>query len=82
MIWELYEKVSVPIVGMGGIASSADALEFLIAGATAIQIGSATFAHPISGIREYMKDNGFAQLGQLSIRKAGKYIAFPSAETR
>jgi dihydroorotate dehydrogenase (NAD+) catalytic subunit len=83
LVWDLYEKVTVPIVGMGGIASSADALEFLIAGATAVQIGSATFAHPptmtevIDGIREYMKEKGFAQLGQLSIRKAGKYVAFP-----
>jgi dihydroorotate dehydrogenase (NAD+) catalytic subunit len=83
MVWELYENVTVPIVGMGGIASTADALQFLIAGATAVQIGSATFAYPplmtevIAGIMEYMKENGFMQLSQLSIRKAGKYVAFP-----
>jgi dihydroorotate dehydrogenase (NAD+) catalytic subunit len=83
LVWELYEKVTVPIVGMGGIASTADALQFLMAGATAVQIGSATFARPplmteiITGIREYMTENGYTLLDQLSIRKAGKYIAFP-----
>jgi len=74
MVWELYETVRIPIVGMGGIASAADALEFLLAGATAIQIGSSTFAHPplmnevIRGIKEYMKKNNFNSLEQLSIR--------------
>ena len=57
MVWELFEAVKVPIVGSGGIASAADALEFLLAGASAVQVGSATFAHPplmdevISGIK-------------------------------
>jgi len=75
MVWELYDTVKVPIVGMGGIASPADALEFLLAGAAAVQVGSATFAHPplmnevISGIREYMKENNFIEINQLSIRK-------------
>ena len=74
MVWELYEAVKVPIVGMGGIASTADALEFLLAGAAAVQVGSATFAHPplmneiIAGIREYMKEKGFAAVSELSIR--------------
>jgi dihydroorotate dehydrogenase (NAD+) catalytic subunit len=83
LVWELYENVTVPVVGIGGIASTADALQFLIAGAAAVQIGSATFVHPplmtevIAGIREYMKEKDFTQLGQLSIRKTGKYVAFP-----
>jgi len=73
MVWELYEAVKVPIVGMGGIASTDDALEFLLAGAAAIQVGSGTFAHPplmdeiIIGIRDYMREKGFADLGSLSI---------------
>jgi len=60
MVWELCQVVSVPIVGMGGIACADDALEFLIAGATAVQVGSATFSHPntmieiIDGIESYM----------------------------
>jgi len=74
MVWELYDAVTVPIVGMGGIASAADALEFLLAGAAAIQVGSATFAHPplmdeiIAGIGDYMREKGFAGLSDLSIR--------------
>ena len=74
MVWELCETVKVPVVGMGGIASAADALEFLLAGAVAVQVGSATFAHPplmneiIAGIENYMKENGFAETGWLKIR--------------
>jgi len=74
MVWELFETVKVPIVGMGGIACAADALEFLLAGARAIQIGSATFAHPpvmneiVAGISDYMKEMGFISTTRLSIR--------------
>jgi len=81
MVWDLYEalagsgsKPTVPLIGMGGIACTADALEFLMAGAAAIQVGSATFAHPpamleiINGIESYMKENGYAQLEEISIR--------------
>jgi dihydroorotate dehydrogenase (NAD+) catalytic subunit len=83
MVWELYEKVKIPIVGIGGIASAFDALEYLIAGAAAVQIGSATFAHPplmnevIDGIKRYMEEKRFSALGEISIRKAGKYVAYP-----
>jgi len=74
MVWELCEAVRIPVVGMGGIASADDALEFLLAGAAAVQVGSATFAHPplmneiIAGIGEYMREKGFAALAELSIR--------------
>ena len=77
MVWELYDAVKIPIVGMGGIACTDDALEFLLAGARAIQVGSATFAHPplmnevIAGIRDYMKEKGFMETEHLSIRGAG-----------
>ena len=75
MVWELYEAVKVPIIGIGGIACTEDALEYLLAGAVAIQVGSATFAHPpamteiIAGIKAYMKEKNFAQISNLSIRK-------------
>ena len=75
MVWELYDAVKIPIVGMGGIASAADALEYLLAGAAAIQVGSATFAHPplmneiIAGIADYMGEMGFEELKSLSIRQ-------------
>ena len=75
MVWELWDTIKVPIVGMGGIATAQDALEFFLAGAAAIQVGSATFARPqamndiISGIAEYMKQQGFTKIEELSIRK-------------
>jgi dihydroorotate dehydrogenase (NAD+) catalytic subunit len=74
MVWDLIEAVKVPIVGMGGIASAEDALEFLLAGAAAVEIGSATFAHPptmnevIAGIGVYMKRRRIGTLSELRIR--------------
>jgi dihydroorotate dehydrogenase (NAD+) catalytic subunit len=80
MVWELFaalrkEKAEVPIVGMGGIASTEDALEFLMAGAAAIQVGSATFANPlvmieiIDGIGGFMESSGLSSIADISIRK-------------
>jgi dihydroorotate dehydrogenase (NAD+) catalytic subunit len=75
MVWELCETVRVPVIGMGGIAGAHDALEFLLAGAVAVQVGSATFAHPpvmneiITGIADYMKQKGLEKIDQLSIRR-------------
>jgi dihydroorotate dehydrogenase (NAD+) catalytic subunit len=74
MVWELCEAVEVPVVGMGGIAGAGDALEFLLAGASAIQVGSAAFANPrvmteiIDGIGVYMAEQGFKRAGELAIR--------------
>jgi dihydroorotate dehydrogenase (NAD+) catalytic subunit len=74
MVWELCDAVTVPIVGLGGIARAEDALEFLMAGAAAIQVGAATFPRPqvmteiIDGIEAYMRQEGFTQLKQISIR--------------
>jgi dihydroorotate dehydrogenase (NAD+) catalytic subunit len=79
MVWDLYEalqtaQVPVPLVGLGGIARADDALEFLMAGAAAVQVGSATFARPralieiIDGIAGYMRNNGIADIGGISIR--------------
>jgi dihydroorotate dehydrogenase (NAD+) catalytic subunit len=74
MVWELDEAVKVPIIGIGGIACAVDALEYLLAGAAAIQVGSATFAHPpvmneiIAGIKTYMKERDYARMSSLSIR--------------
>jgi dihydroorotate dehydrogenase (NAD+) catalytic subunit len=82
MVWELWEALrkpgasgpAAPLIGIGGIASPEDALEFLLAGAAAVEVGSATFAHPgtmngiIRGIGEYMRRFGFRNPGELSIR--------------
>ena len=76
MVWEVCQELArrVPVVGMGGIAHADDALEFLMAGATAVQVGSATFAHPpamvgiIEGIEAYMRDNRLATPEGISLR--------------
>jgi dihydroorotate dehydrogenase (NAD+) catalytic subunit len=74
MVWELRDAVEVPIIGMGGIAAAEDALEFLMAGAAAVQVGSATFAHPpamieiIRGIGAYMREYGITSLEELRLR--------------
>jgi dihydroorotate dehydrogenase (NAD+) catalytic subunit len=79
MIWELYDTLKesnmpVPIIGIGGISCANDALEFLMAGASAIQVGSATLVNPhsmpdiIEGIFRYMKNNDIFEIGKISIR--------------
>jgi dihydroorotate dehydrogenase (NAD+) catalytic subunit len=75
MVWELWEVVDVPIVGMGGIDATEGALEFLMAGAAAVQVGSATFAHPatmteiIDGIAEYMARHQIKKIEEINIRR-------------
>ena len=61
MVWQVAKAVNIPIIGMGGIASAEDALEFILAGATAVSIGTANFFNPyatvetVRGIEEYMR---------------------------
>ena len=65
MVYQVANAVKIPIIGMGGIASAEDALEFIMAGATAVSVGTANFYNPnatieiIDGIEAYMKKNGF-----------------------
>ena len=47
MVYECRQKIRIPVIGMGGIASAADALEFIIAGASAVQVGTANFVDPL-----------------------------------
>ncbi len=60
MVWQVAQAVKVPVIGMGGIASATDAIEFMLAGASAVQIGTANFNDPqctikiIKGIEEYL----------------------------
>jgi dihydroorotate dehydrogenase (NAD+) catalytic subunit len=61
MVYECRQQVRIPILGMGGIANAQDALEFMIAGASAVQVGTANFVDPLiwpkllDGIRQYMR---------------------------
>jgi dihydroorotate dehydrogenase (NAD+) catalytic subunit len=90
MVWELREALGpggVPIVGMGGIARAEDALEFLMAGASAIQVGSATFVRPpamieiIEGIEDYMRKQGIASPAELDIRPLSRRDQYNKSDT-
>jgi len=65
MVWQVANSVKIPVIGMGGIMNAADAIEFLLAGASAIQIGTANFIDPtvaikvLDGINEYLDRYGF-----------------------
>ena len=71
MVWQVCQTVKVPVIGIGGITTARDALEFLIAGASAVQVGTANFINPratmdiISGIEDYLKENDLHRLSDL-----------------
>lgn len=71
MVWQVANAVKVPVVGLGGIASGRDAIEFLLAGATAVQIGTANFVDPqvtvkaIDYIEDYLKRHQIASVREL-----------------
>ncbi len=71
MVWEVVNTVSIPVIGVGGIMKAVDALEFLIAGARAIQVGTANFVNPrstieiIEGIEAFMERNGIDDIEDL-----------------
>ena len=74
MVWDVCAAVQVPVVGMGGIASTEDALEFFMAGAAAIQVGTATFPRPsamteiIEGLELFKETEGLHSLSELSLQ--------------
>jgi dihydroorotate dehydrogenase (NAD+) catalytic subunit len=71
MVWEVYNKVKIPIIGMGGIMNLSDALEFFICGANAIAIGTANFINPsisleiIKGLKDYLLKNKIKDIKDL-----------------
>ena len=71
MVHECYRAVKIPIVGMGGIADARDVLEFMIAGATAVQVGTASFVDPfiwpklLDGISDYMRRHSIARVADV-----------------
>ena len=71
-VWQVHRALpKVPLIGMGGIVSVTDAIEFLLAGATAVAIGTATFVNPtattdmVSGIERYLEENGIEDVNEL-----------------
>jgi len=71
MVYECRRAVKIPIIGMGGIANATDALEFMIAGATAVQVGTANFVDPfiwsklLDGMRDYLRRHDIARVADL-----------------
>ena len=71
MVWQVASALSVPVVGIGGIMTAADAVEFIIAGASAVQVGTATFVNPaaalevIDGIAGYLERHEIPSVGEL-----------------
>ena len=84
MVWQTAQAVKVPIIGMGGISSAKDAIEFLLAGASAVEVGTYNFVDPsvttqiVDGIEDYMRRHGFTDIqdliGALQIPKNKLYF--------
>ncbi|MCX6259536.1 MAG: dihydroorotate dehydrogenase [Bacteroidia bacterium] len=71
MVWQVAKAVKIPVIGIGGIMSAGDAIEFLLAGASAIQVGTASFTDPrisitiLEGISKYLTDKGFSDIKEI-----------------
>ena len=71
MTWRVARRVRIPVIGMGGISTAQDALEFLIVGASAVQVGTATFVNPtcaldiLDGIEGYCREAGVQRVGEI-----------------
>ena len=71
MVWQVAKAVKVPVVGLGGIMNATDAIEFLLAGATAVELGTANFIDPavtvkvVDGINEYLDRHGFKSVKEI-----------------
>jgi len=71
-VWQVHRALpNIPLIGMGGIVSITDAIEFLLAGATAVAVGTATFVNPtattdmVSGLERYLQENGIEDVNEL-----------------
>lgn len=71
MVWDTYRKVRIPIIGMGGITDTESALEFILAGATAVSVGTANFLNPkvtveiVEGLKAYLRHNKMRTINEL-----------------
>ena len=71
MVWQVANAVKIPVVGLGGIMNANDAIEFMLVGASAVQIGTASFIDPaisvkiVEGINTYLDENGFVSAREI-----------------
>ncbi|MCF8228680.1 MAG: hypothetical protein K9J24_07015, partial [Bacteroidales bacterium] len=71
MVWQVYNAVKIPVIGMGGIMNATDAIEFMLAGSSVIQVGTANFIDPaisvkiIDGIQEYCERHDISSMDQI-----------------
>jgi dihydroorotate dehydrogenase (NAD+) catalytic subunit len=71
MVWQVAQAVKIPVIGMGGIMNADDAIEFFLAGASAVQIGTANFINPavsmdiLKGIGDYLDRNGHKNIREI-----------------
>ncbi|HOG16029.1 MAG TPA: dihydroorotate dehydrogenase [Syntrophales bacterium] len=80
MVWQVVKRVGIPVIGLGGIATARDALEFLIVGAKAVQVGTASFANPratldvVEGIERHLAERGIGDVNEIigTLREGGE----------
>ena len=71
LTWQVHQAVDLPLIGMGGIVTARDALEFILAGASAVQVGTANFIHPdaatrvLDGLEDYLVRHEIASIREL-----------------
>jgi dihydroorotate dehydrogenase (NAD+) catalytic subunit len=72
MVWQTARAVRIPVIGLGGIMNAEDALEFIMAGATAIQVGTASFIDPrtattvVAGIESFLENKDFESVSRIT----------------
>jgi len=72
MVWQTAKSVKIPVIGLGGIMNAGDAIEFILAGAAAVEVGTASFIDPLAsvkivdGIEEYLSAKGFGDISEIT----------------
>jgi dihydroorotate dehydrogenase (NAD+) catalytic subunit len=72
MVWQVARAVRIPVIGIGGIMNTYDALEFIMAGATAVQVGTASFIEPrtaemiVTGITNFLTRKNFSSISEIT----------------
>ena len=86
MVWQVAQAVRIPIIGMGGIASAEDAVEFFLAGASAVAVGTANFTDPeitmkiCDGLAAYLAEHGFSSIEEIVGKANPGYLGFSAAQ--